>query len=86
MASSRNRFREHHIQQAVQAMRAATRRPTPAAPAAPAGPSRRRFLQAGMAGALAAGLPLLSACGSDDGGSNCAGFRETDFLYRISYR
>lgn len=44
-------WRRHPISEAVEAMQA----------------SRRRFLQAGIAGALAASLPLLSACGGDDG-------------------
>lgn len=52
-------FGRHGIQKAVDAM--------------PSGESRRRFLQAGIAGALAAGLPLLSACGGGDGDSGDGG-------------
>jgi hypothetical protein len=68
MASALDRsFRHNRIHSAIEAMRAVTRRRTPADPA------RRRFLQGSAAGALFAGLPLLSACGGgndgDGGGS-----------------
>lgn len=65
MAPPHDHFRRHRIQQAIEAMEAVVRR---RAVEPPAMPTRRRFLQAGLAGAVAASLPLLSACGGDDAG------------------
>jgi hypothetical protein len=84
-----DRFPRNAVAAAVGEMQAVlaaarARLPIAARPAA-AAPTRRHFLKASAAGALAAGLPLLSACGGGDDGPSPPPGRELTLFFNYSH-